>query len=82
VDELPEHLQQNVEAAGLWKVDQDHDRVYAFCTSEPNPLVAPKHPKAMPVILLAEDQERWLSAPVDEAPTLLAGYPSQLMKVS
>ncbi len=48
--------------AGLWKVDQDHDRVYAFCTTEPNPLVAPKHPKAMPVILLAEDQERWLTA--------------------
>ncbi len=44
-----------------WKVDQDHDRVYAFCTTEPNPLVAPKHPKAMPVILLAEDQERWLT---------------------
>ena len=31
--------------AGLWKVDQDHDRVYAFCTTEPNPLVAPKHPR-------------------------------------
>lgn len=28
--------------AGLWKFDQDHDRVYAFCTTEPNPLVAPK----------------------------------------
>jgi putative SOS response-associated peptidase YedK len=60
VDELPKHLQQLVEAADLWKVDQDHDRVYAFCTTEPNPLVAPKHPKSMPVILLAEDQERRL----------------------
>ncbi len=55
--------------ARLWKVDQDHDRVYAFCTTEPNPQVAPKHPKAMPVILLAEDQERWLTAPVEEALT-------------
>ena len=67
--------------AGLWKVDADHDRVYAFCTTEPNPLVAPKHPKAMPVILLAEDQERWLTAPVEEALTMLAAYPSQLMDV-
>lgn len=68
--------------AGLWKVDQDHDRVYAFCTTEPNPLVAPKHPKAMPVILLAEDQERWLTAPVEEAVTMLNAYPSQLMSVA
>jgi putative SOS response-associated peptidase YedK len=68
--------------AGLWKVDADHDRVYAFCTTEPNPLVAPKHPKAMPVILLAEDQERWLTAPVEEAVTLLTAYPSQLMSVA
>jgi putative SOS response-associated peptidase YedK len=67
--------------AGLWKVDQDHDRVYAFCTTEPNPLVAPKHPKAMPVILMAEDQERWLTASVEEAVTLLTAYPSQLMGV-
>lgn len=68
--------------AGLWKFDQDHDRVYAFCTTEPNPLVAPKHPKAMPVILLAEDQQRWLTAPVEEAVGLLTAYPSQLMGVS
>jgi putative SOS response-associated peptidase YedK len=68
--------------AGLWKVDADHDRVYAFCTTEPNPLVAPKHPKAMPVILLAEDQERWLTAPVEEALTMLTAYPSQLMQVA
>ena len=68
--------------AGLWKVDQDHDRVYAFCTTEPNPLVTPKHPKAMPVILLAEDQERWLTAPVEEALSLLTAYPSQLMSIA
>ena len=68
--------------AGLWKLDEDHDRVYAFCTTEPNPLVAPKHPKAMPVILLAEDQERWLTAPIQEALGLLSAYPSQLMSVS
>jgi putative SOS response-associated peptidase YedK len=33
--------------------------------------VAPKHPKAMPLILLAEDQEHWLTAPVEDALSLL-----------
>lgn len=68
--------------AGIWKVDQDHNRVYAFCTTEPNALIAPKHPKAMPVILMAGDQERWLKAPADEATELLNAYPSQLMRVA
>ena len=68
--------------AGVWKFDQDHDRVYAFCTTEPNPLVAPRHPKAMPVILLAEDHERWLTASIDDAIALQAAYPSQMMSVT
>lgn len=68
--------------AGVWKVDRDHDRVYAFCTTEPNPLVAPKHPKAMPVILLAEDHDRWLRGGVDDVLALQAAYPSQLMRVA
>lgn len=67
--------------AGVWKIDQDHDRVYAFCTTEPNPLVAPKHPKAMPVILLAEDHERWLLGSIEDVLALQAGYPSQMMTV-
>lgn len=67
--------------AGVWKFDQYHDRVYAFCTTEPNPLVAPKHPKAMPVILLAEDHERWLRGSLDDVAELQAGYPSQMMSV-
>ena len=68
--------------AGVWKVDRDHDRVYAFCTTEPNPLVAPKHPKAMPVILLAEDHDRWLCGDIDDVLALQAAYPSQLMRVA
>lgn len=67
--------------AGVWKVDQDHDRVYAFCTTEPNALVAPKHPKAMPVILLREDHDRWLHGSFDDVLALQAAYPSQLMSV-
>ncbi|CAN5367893.1 hypothetical protein BH10PSE12_BH10PSE12_28170 [soil metagenome] len=43
---------------GIWKEDPELGRVYAFLTCEPNPLVAPKHPKAMPVILLPEDYDR------------------------
>ncbi len=31
--------------AGVWRIDHDHGHVYAFCTTEPNPLVAPKHPR-------------------------------------
>jgi putative SOS response-associated peptidase YedK len=61
------------------EVDQDHDGVYAFCTTEPNPLVAPKHPKAMPVVLLKDDHERWLRGSVDDAVALQLAYPSQLM---
>jgi len=67
--------------AGVWKHDQDHGVVYAFCTTEPNPLVAPKHPKAMPVILLKEDHDKWLHGTHEEALALQQAYPSQLMSV-
>ena len=67
--------------AGVWKVDQDHQRVFAFCTTDPNPLVAPLHPKAMPVILLREDHDRWLRGGMDDVLALQAPYPSQLMAV-
>ena len=44
------------------------DELYGFLTTEPNAVVAPVHPKAMPVILAtAEEREAWLHAPVDEA---------------
>ncbi len=42
--------------------------LYSFLTSEPNGIVGPIHPKAMPVILTTADEyEVWLSAPADEA---------------
>ena len=42
--------------------------VFGFLTCEPNPLVAPLHPKAMPVILTRpEEWAQWLSAPTPRA---------------
>jgi putative SOS response-associated peptidase YedK len=60
--------------AGLWVRDWECVRkvkeglircdLFAFLTTEPNAVVAPIHPKAMPVILSSEvEVERWLSAP-------------------
>ena len=43
---------------------------------------APKHPMAMPVILLKDDHERWLRGSFDDVLELQAGYPSQLMAVA
>lgn len=53
--------------------------VYAFLTTDPNPLVAPIHPKAMPVLLDEEDEERWLTCSFDDAVALAKPFPSQLM---
>lgn len=41
--------------------------IFAFLTREPNAVVKPIHPKAMPVILTAPDEiEQWLIAPAAE----------------
>jgi putative SOS response-associated peptidase YedK len=45
--------------------------IFAFLTTEPNAVVAPIHPKAMPVILTTADEiETWLSTPWNEAKRL------------
>ena len=45
--------------------------LFAFLTTEPNGIVAPIHPKAMPVILTRPDEiETWLSAPAADAMAL------------
>jgi putative SOS response-associated peptidase YedK len=67
--------------AGIWR-PIDAGAVYAFLTCEPNALVAPVHPKAMPVMLQPEDHERWLSASIAEARQLASPFPSQLMAVA
>jgi putative SOS response-associated peptidase YedK len=69
-----------VSFAGIWR-PTDKGPVFAFLTTEPNPLVAPIHPKAMPVLLHDEDENRWLTARVEEALPLAAPFPAQLMRV-
>lgn len=64
--------------AGIWR-ESEVGRVYAFLTCEPNALVAPLHPKAMPVILEENSYEAWLEG--EDAQSLALPFPSQLMKV-
>lgn len=66
--------------AGIWR-PTERGNAYGFLTTEPNAVVAPIHPKAMPVILHDDDYERWLTAPWDEVKETVAPYPSQLMRV-
>jgi putative SOS response-associated peptidase YedK len=66
--------------AGIWR-PTERGNAYGFLTTEPNAIVAPIHPKAMPVVLHDDDYDRWLSAPWDEVKELVAPYPSQLMRL-
>ncbi len=64
--------------AGIWRTSEAGN-VFAFLTCEPNPLVAPFHPKAMPVILHPEHYQHWLNGA--DAQTFAVPFPSQLMAV-
>ncbi len=79
--------------AGLWRpwtgtrgtkaepIEGEHE-VYAFLTCEPNAVVAPIHPKAMPVILTTADEfETWMTAPVQDALELQRPLPDGLLSV-
>lgn len=78
----PKDLFANLDDAAQSKADDPGPaKVFAFLTCEPNPLVAPLHPKAMPVILAEADYQTWLTAEWDEAKALVTPFPSQLMAV-
>lgn len=64
--------------AGIWRPAAS-GAVFAFLTCEPNSVVAPIHPKAMPLILHVEEESRWLDGDLDE---MVAPFPAQLMTVS
>lgn len=66
--------------AGIWRWSEGKPR-FAFLTCEPNPLVAPLHEKAMPVILAPEDYDRWLDGEADDVCGLATPFPSQLMSL-
>jgi putative SOS response-associated peptidase YedK len=66
--------------AGIWRPTEEGN-AFAFLTCEPNPLVAPLHPKAMPVILPEADYRAWLTGDWEQTQALACPYPSQLMEV-
>ncbi|MBD3759360.1 SOS response-associated peptidase family protein [Rhizorhabdus sp.] len=72
--------------AGAWR-HTDKGPVFAFLTcgyEDDNPaahIVGRIYPKACPVILHKEDEERWLTGKLDRALSLAWAYPSQLISV-
>ena len=77
--------------AGIWtrwrsvrkvKEGETENDIFAFLTTEPNAIVAPIHPKAMPVILTtAEEVEAWLTAPTKEALALQRPLPEDALQI-
>ena len=78
--------------AGIWRpwkgvrgtkanpVDGEH-KLFAFLTTEPNDIVAPIHPKAMPVILQRKDWDQWLTGSEEEALELQRPLPDRLLRL-
>jgi putative SOS response-associated peptidase YedK len=75
--------------AGLWRPWSGERRrgetgrfeLFAFLTTDPNGLVGPIHPKAMPVILFPEQFATWLDAPTDDALALQRPCPDDALRI-
>jgi putative SOS response-associated peptidase YedK len=79
--------------AGIWRpwtgtrgtkadpVEGEH-KLFSFLTTEPNAVVAPIHPKAMPVVLPPEDWEMWLTAPTEIALAMQRPAPDDFLRLT
>jgi putative SOS response-associated peptidase YedK len=77
--------------AGIWtrwasvrkaKEGETTNDIFAFLTTDPNAIVAPIHPKAMPVILTTpEDVETWMTAPTPAALQLQRPLPDSSLRI-
>jgi putative SOS response-associated peptidase YedK len=77
--------------AGIWtrwtsvrkvKEGETTNDLFAFLTTEPNAIVAPIHPKAMPVILSTADEiEAWMTAPSSTALKLQRTFHSDTFRI-
>lgn len=78
---------------GLWRpwtgtrgtkadpIETEH-KLFAFLTCQPNAIVGPIHPKAMPVILTTQAEcDAWLSAPIAEALELQRPLPDGELRI-
>jgi putative SOS response-associated peptidase YedK len=61
---------------------EGHHELFGFLTTEANAVVAPIHPKAMPVILQsAEEANRWLEADAPDALALQRPLPDNALRI-
>jgi len=66
LDSDPETLREKFGAKWPGDVPNRWPASATMVTCDPDELVAPIHPKAMNTVLMAEDQDRWLSCDYDE----------------
>ena len=77
--------------AGIWtrwtsvrkvREGETTNDLFAFLTTEPNAVVAPIHPKAMPVSLTTREEiDLWLTAPTPDALALQRPLPDDALRI-
>jgi putative SOS response-associated peptidase YedK len=77
--------------AGIWttwtsvrkvREGETSNDIFAFLTTEPNGVVEPIHPKAMPVILTKQDEmDHWMTAPTADALSLQRPLADDMLQI-